>query len=276
MADALDEEIGRVRQWYNLVADAFVRRYDGESGWYLARAEEDLLHAVCRLDGGAVLDLGTGGGRLLPRLKSVARHVVGVDVSEGLLARAVRAGRTPVVQMDATRLAFKPETFDAVVSLGLFEYVAELDLFLREIARVLRPGGQVAFTYHQIARYRRSIAEPPDAAYFGRTVEERSRYWSKRRHRRREVEDALTRAGFGRIQSYRLFFRIPQALHELGGRYEAGSGVRTILRSAVLLLERGLSRGLRPVTRFSTGNALVTARLVGATTARGKETIPWR
>ena len=47
----------RVRAWYNLVADAFVRRYDGDSGWYLARCEEDLLHSLCGLRNADVLDL---------------------------------------------------------------------------------------------------------------------------------------------------------------------------------------------------------------------------
>jgi SAM-dependent methyltransferase len=259
MSDALREEVGRVRAWYNLVADAFVGRYAGASGWYLARCEEDLLHSVCPLAGRRVLDLGTGAGRLLPRLAAVAGHVVGADISEALLARSPRSPRAALVQLNALDLAFGPSSFDTVVALGLFEYVGELERFLPEIARVLRPAGVLAFTYHQIAAYRRPVDESPDAPYFGRTVAERSRYWAKRRHRGSDVRASLTRAGFVRVRGYRLFFRLPRALFALSERLGPGAGLRAAAREGGRLLERALARGLRPVTSGSTGNVLVVA-----------------
>jgi len=258
VADALREEVARVRAWYNLVADAFVRRYEGASGWYLARCEEDLLHAVCPCAGADVLDLGTGAGRLLPRLTAVARRVVAADVAEALLARVPRA-RVGLVQMDAAESAIRPESFDVVIALGLFEYVGDLDRFLGEIARMIRSGGRLALTYHQLAAYRRPVDEPAEAGYFGRTVGERSQYWVKRRHRRRDVRSALARAGFTTVRTYRLFFRAPRLVLALAERAPEGSRRRAMLRHAVPGLEACLARGLRPLTQLSTGNVLVVA-----------------
>ncbi len=271
MTDAVRDEVDRVRQWYNLVADSFVRRYEGDSGWYLARCEEDLVHAVCRLDGRDVLDLGTGNGRLLPGLGARARQVVGVDLSEALLQRTPRVRGIGLVQMNALDLAFRSASFDVVVSLGLFEYVAGLERFLGEIARVLRPGGQLAFTYHQRAAYRGVADDAPHTAYFGRTVEERSRFWSKRRHRRGDVRAALERTGFRPRRHYRLFFRAPQAAHALAHAFPERSLPCRVLRAAVPLVERGLGRSLRGVTQHSTGNVLVVAERTPA-----KETRSWR
>jgi 2-polyprenyl-3-methyl-5-hydroxy-6-metoxy-1,4-benzoquinol methylase len=258
VVDALRDEVGRVRAWYNLVADTFVRRYEGASGWYLARCEEDLLHAVCPCEGRDVLDLGTGAGRLLPRLGTVARRVVAADVAEALLARVPRTA-AGLVQMDAAQSAIRPESFDVVICLGLFEYVRDLDRFLSEITSMLRPGGRLALTYHQIAAYRRPVDEPPEAGYFGRTVAERSRYWVKRRHRRREIRAALGRAGFTHVRAYRLFFRLPQLLLALAERVPERSRRRALLRRSVPALEACLARGLRPLTQLSTGNVLVVA-----------------
>jgi SAM-dependent methyltransferase len=259
MTDTLHEQVARVRQWYNLVADAFAHRYDDRSGWYFERCEEDLLYSAVRLSGQRVLDLGTGAGRLLPRLSQTARSVAAVDISEALLRRSPRVRGAALAQMNALDLGFRPSAFDTVVSLGLFEWVADFGPFLREIHRVLRPGGLFAFTYHQVAPYRRIDEEPPQAQYFGRTVAERSRYWSKQRHRRATVRAALAQGGFTAARSYRVFFRVPQHLYRLSSRLAPQSAGDRLLRAGVVWSDRVLGRGLRPVTQFWTGNVLMIA-----------------
>lgn len=259
MSDSLHEQVTRVRAWYNLVADAFAQRYDDRSGWYFARCEEDLLYDACRLRDRRVLDLGTGAGRLLPRLTGFARRTVAVDISESLLRRAPRPAGAELLQMNALDLGFRDASFDAVVSLGLFEYVDRLDPFLREIRRVLRDGGQLAFTYHQVAPYRRVAGEPPQATYFGRTVAERSQYWAKQRHRRRDIRAALRAHGFSRIRSYRVFFRAPHYVYRLSCRCAPGSAGDRALQAGAVALDRLLGRMARPVTQFWTGNVLVVA-----------------
>jgi ubiquinone/menaquinone biosynthesis C-methylase UbiE len=259
MTDPLHEQVARVRAWYNLVADAFVQRYDDRSGWYFARCEEDLLYSVCRLKDRRVLDLGTGAGRLLPRLSNVARFVAAADISEALLRKSPHVPRTALLQMNALDLGFRAATFDAVVSLGLFEYVADLDPFLAEIRRVLRPSGQVAFTYHQAPADRAVDGEPMNAPYFGRTIGERAQYWSKRRHERGEIRRTLARHGFRNVRGYRVFFRVPQQLYGLSSRFAPASPADRVLRGSAVIADRVLGRVLRPVTQFWTGNVLVVA-----------------
>lgn len=98
-----------------------------------------------------ILDIGCGDGGDLRRLAALAPHaarLVGVDSSEKAIetARATTAGdaRFTWHPHDVSRgLPFGDGEFDALFSLNLLECVPDKAAFLREMARVLRPGGQV-------------------------------------------------------------------------------------------------------------------------------------
>jgi SAM-dependent methyltransferase len=96
---------------------------------------------------GRILDAGVGTGRNIPFYPSGV-SVVGVDLSPAMLARArqraQQLGRPVDLRiMDVTRLDLSDHGFDAVVASFLFCVLpTELQVpALREIARVLRPGG---------------------------------------------------------------------------------------------------------------------------------------
>ncbi len=100
--------------------------------------------------GDRVLDAACGTGDLaLADLKAGAAKVTGLDFSEAMLARARKktGPRTNVlewVQGDMLALPFADGTFDAAtVGFGV-RNVADLELGLRELRRVLRPGGRLA------------------------------------------------------------------------------------------------------------------------------------
>jgi demethylmenaquinone methyltransferase/2-methoxy-6-polyprenyl-1,4-benzoquinol methylase len=100
--------------------------------------------------GDRVLDAACGTGDLaLADLKAGAARVTGLDFSAGMLDRARRktADRSNVlewVQGDMLALPFADETFDsATVGFGV-RNVEDLELGLRELRRVLRPGGRLA------------------------------------------------------------------------------------------------------------------------------------
>jgi ubiquinone/menaquinone biosynthesis C-methylase UbiE len=95
-------------------------------------------------EGGEVLDAGMGPGRLLEELDRRGWTVSGGDVSDEMVARArerVPGAADRLVRADLEALPFPDASFDAVVATGVLEYVPDLQLALRELARVLRPGG---------------------------------------------------------------------------------------------------------------------------------------
>ena len=72
---------------------------------------------------------------------------LGVDISEPMLARAVRNEAGPQVgfiRADAQRLPLRDNTVDAVVSIAVLQLVPGPAAVLAEVARVLRPGGRLA------------------------------------------------------------------------------------------------------------------------------------
>ena len=100
--------------------------------------------------GGTVLDVGSGPGNITASLARAAGRdglALGVDISEPMLARAVRAEAGPHVgflRADAQRLPFRDETFDAVLSIAMLQLIPNPSAALAEIARVLRPGARMA------------------------------------------------------------------------------------------------------------------------------------
>ncbi len=92
---------------------------------------------------GRVLDLACGTGDLCRELRRVGLVAVGIDRSAGMLASARTSA--PLVRGDALRLPFRDGSLDGVVCGFALRNFAELLPMLRACARVLRPGGRVAF-----------------------------------------------------------------------------------------------------------------------------------
>ncbi|MGH2756980.1 MAG: class I SAM-dependent methyltransferase [Actinomycetota bacterium] len=103
----------------------------------------DLLDRVELREAGAVLDLGAGVGALLEDIADRAPRaiVVGTDRSEGMLRRA--PGGFPRVISDATSLAFRDSSFDAVTMIFVLFHLPDPIDGLKEARRVLRAGGIV-------------------------------------------------------------------------------------------------------------------------------------
>lgn len=100
--------------------------------------------------GGVALDIGSGPGNVTASLARAAGPeglALGVDISEPMLARAVRNEAGPQVgfiKADAQRLPLRDNTVDAVVSTAVLQLVPSPAAALGEMARVLRPGGRLA------------------------------------------------------------------------------------------------------------------------------------
>ena len=107
--------------------------------WDLPAEALDLLGDV---DGCTVLDVGCGNGRYLAPLAAAGAHVIGIDLSAGMLA-AVPAPRPPLLQADVTALPVPDAVADAVLLPHMLYHVPQPARGLREARRALRPGGRV-------------------------------------------------------------------------------------------------------------------------------------
>jgi ubiquinone/menaquinone biosynthesis C-methylase UbiE len=115
--------------------------------------------------GGSVLDVGCGAGQLAGELMRRGYAAWGVDVSEAMVRHAAQQYQQDRFRAgDIEQIPFPNNTFDAVMCLGVLEYLDEDKPALREIWRVLKPGGRAVITtpsitcpfYHMDVAYRKA------------------------------------------------------------------------------------------------------------------------
>jgi cyclopropane-fatty-acyl-phospholipid synthase len=185
---SIERDRRAVRHHYD-VSNDFFRLMLGESMTYscalfsqgattLEEAQEAKLELVCKKlalePGQRVLDVGCGWGSFA--MHAASKHdvqVVGITLSEPQAALARRragerglADRVEIRVTDYRELAGDP--FDAVASIGMVEHVgsSQIDVYARQIARLVKPGGRVL--NHGIARLR--VGDPEAGPFSERYV----------------------------------------------------------------------------------------------------------
>ncbi|MFJ9443829.1 class I SAM-dependent methyltransferase [Kitasatospora sp. NPDC101235] len=90
---------------------------------------------------GTVLDIGCGNGKFVSRLHKDRPdlQVVGTDISAGILTDVAK----PVLVADAQALPFADNSADALLALHMLYHVGDIEATIKELARVLRPGGML-------------------------------------------------------------------------------------------------------------------------------------
>ncbi|WP_055695277.1 class I SAM-dependent methyltransferase [Streptomyces prasinopilosus] len=148
----MSDDHTRVQEFFTERAAGWDRRFPDDGPAYAA--------AVAGLglrEGARVLDAGCGTGRALPPLRAAvgpSGTVLGADLTPAMLREAVRAGRDrdgTLLLTDVSALPLRPGSLDAVFAAGLIAHLPHPAGNLRELARVVRPGGVLAL-FHPLGR----------------------------------------------------------------------------------------------------------------------------
>lgn len=148
----MSDDHTRVQEFFSTRAADWDSRFPDDGPAYATAVAELGLRV-----GDRVLDAGCGTGRALPPLRAAVGPsgvVVGADLTPAMLEAAVRAGRDRdgrLLLADVSALPLRSRSLDAVFGAGLISHLPRPAENLRELARVVRPGGVLAL-FHPIGR----------------------------------------------------------------------------------------------------------------------------
>jgi SAM-dependent methyltransferase len=135
--------MGVSEAWERIAAEwvAWVRKNDHDSYW---RFHRDQFLPLVPPPGGLTVDVGCGEGRVTRDLKALGHRVISVDASPTMLAAARDADPDGDYRLaDAAALPLDDASADLAVAFMSLQDVDDLAGAVRELARVLRPGGRL-------------------------------------------------------------------------------------------------------------------------------------
>jgi SAM-dependent methyltransferase len=173
------ETVAANRRWWDADAQDYRATHGDFLGlvdfvWCPEGLRESDVGLLGELPGRFVLEVGCGSAPCARWLFTQGAQVVGLDLSAEMLRHAMHAARetglaVPLVQADASRLPFADNSFDLACSaFGAVPFVADSAAVMREVARVLRPGGRWVFAVAHPLRW----IFPDDPGEAGLTVAE--------------------------------------------------------------------------------------------------------
>ncbi|PTM96843.1 methyltransferase family protein [Streptomyces sp. VMFN-G11Ma] len=148
----MSDDHTHVQEFFGARAADWDSRFPDDGPAYAAAVADLQLR-----EGDRVLDAGCGTGRALTPLRAAVGPsgvVVGADLTPAMLQAAERAGRHRDGQLllaDVAVLPLRSRSLDAVFAAGLIAHLPDPEENLRELARVVRPGGTLAL-FHPIGR----------------------------------------------------------------------------------------------------------------------------
>jgi SAM-dependent methyltransferase len=173
------------RAWWDADADDYLTEHGADIGdvdlvWCPEGLREADAHLLGDVSGRRVLEVGCGSAPCARWLATQGAWPVGLDLSGEMLRHAdsfntATGIAVPLVQAGAERLPFADASFDLACSaFGAVPFVAEPERVMREVARVLRPGGRWVFAVNHPMRW--MFSDDPgeggltvDQSYFDRT-----------------------------------------------------------------------------------------------------------
>lgn len=152
-----------VRRQYGAVGDAYVRSAGHATGSDLAR----MVELATPMANDRMLDIATGGGHVARVFAPHVESVIASDLTPEILAHAERAfaewglANVETAIADAEDLPFEAESFELVTCRIAPHHFPDPAAFVREVARVLRPGGRFVLVDS-------TVPEGEDGAFFNR------------------------------------------------------------------------------------------------------------
>lgn len=216
--------------------DAYAERFDehlAALGYSAPASVAQRLAGLLPEGAGTVVDLGCGTGLVGQALGGFARHLVGVDLSSGMLAEArTRQCYDQLERCELTAfLRDHPGEFDAIVSADTLIYIGDLRPVFAAASAALRGPGVLVFTVEL-------TAGTPAADY---RLQERGRF----AHDRRWVASQLREAGFGEVELAECVLR-RERNHDVHGLMVSA---RRCVVSAAPHRRRASNPGVRPMRR---------------------------
>jgi ubiquinone/menaquinone biosynthesis C-methylase UbiE len=153
--DGIPDLRGRQQGWrrWELFYDRTAFGYDAtlRFGSWLGLGHEEqvrreLLPKAAKA-GDRVLDVGCGTAESRPFFPAGVRYL-GLDVSRGMLQRAMRkcaalSMAAMLVQAEASQLPVASAAIDAAVAMGVFQHLRQPEVAMRDLLRVVKPGGAI-------------------------------------------------------------------------------------------------------------------------------------
>ena len=242
------QPVRRAGRAVDLIAEHFIDFFDAAAPTYddwanslHRKVAKRLVELVDPKPGQHALDVGCGTGLITHHMaEAVGKNgtVVGIDISEGMLAQARKERRpnTTLVSMAAERIVFRDESFDIVTLGEVLTYLLDPFAALAEARRVLKPGGQLG-----VSSQRRSLATQAQDVFFASLVA------LSRRHHLQVPRLSAERANFGEPEM------LPGILEVAGFKHvkttEMVTGGRT--KSAEAWMELMAGAGPLPYTMLS-------------------------
>ncbi len=148
MTPGVDNQAVKGQEWYQAsdVAEEYEdKRFSGGGRLIDRREKRAVLEAVAPVEGRSILEIACGTGRFTTLLAEQGADIVGLDISEPMLAqgraKARSAGVADTLEFlrgDAGRLPFPDDHFDAVVAMRFFHLAPTPEAFIAEMRRVTK------------------------------------------------------------------------------------------------------------------------------------------
>jgi SAM-dependent methyltransferase len=196
------------------------------------------------------LDVGCGTGNSSRALAAIAREVIGIDASRGMLGSAERAPALSYVESLAESLPFVDESFDLVTVASAFHWF-DRSRFLPEVHRVLVPEGWLAV---YTTGFTGGMRENPGYAEWNRAY--RARYPSPPRHHRSFEDEDAEAAGLAIVAREKLKYAIVLTVEEIADYLTTQSNVIAAVErgpDSLANIRAWLIAELQPLFRGSTG-----------------------